>query len=169
MCSQRPEWLGFVGGATAAAVVFGIAHDLVTANLSVEYFTVHHPTIIPSESPWVMALLWGFLATFWVGAIGGALVAGANLLGRAPSLPWSTIQRAMRVGLAVLWVAAMTALASIYTFAGTLPQFERRPTFEQDRRLVAVAFTHVFSYAGAAILILALMLWVAVKRHRSEA
>lgn len=60
--------------AVLLSIAYGIAHDLVTAHIWVEYFTVHHAKIIESESPIAMALLWGFLATFWVGLIAGILM-----------------------------------------------------------------------------------------------
>lgn len=38
------------------AIVYGIAHDMVTAHVYVEYFTVYHMHVVDSESPVVMAL-----------------------------------------------------------------------------------------------------------------
>jgi hypothetical protein len=31
--------------------MLGVCLDLVTANVAVEYFTVHHPKILPTENP----------------------------------------------------------------------------------------------------------------------
>lgn len=39
--------------------LLGIALDMVTANVAVEYFTGHHPHVVDSDSPWVLALVWG--------------------------------------------------------------------------------------------------------------
>lgn len=71
-------------GVVVAAIAYGIAHDLVTANLCVEYFTVGHPRIVDSESPAVLALVWGVAATWWVGAVLGVLLAIACRAGNAP-------------------------------------------------------------------------------------
>lgn len=49
-----------------AAIGYGTCQDLVTAHIFVEYFTVAHPLIFPSDSPVVMALIWGVLATWWL-------------------------------------------------------------------------------------------------------
>ena len=35
----------------AVAVVYGILHDQVTARVCVEYFTIGHPPMFPTNSP----------------------------------------------------------------------------------------------------------------------
>ena len=47
----------------AAAVVYGILHDQVTAHVCVEYFTIAHPPVFPTESPFWLAVGWGIIAT----------------------------------------------------------------------------------------------------------
>lgn len=37
-----------IGGTIGLACCLGIAMDLVTANVAVEYFTVHHPKLVDS-------------------------------------------------------------------------------------------------------------------------
>lgn len=71
---------------TLAAIVYGILHDQVTARISIEYFTIGHPRVVESESPTVLGLVWGVLATFWVGAGLGWLWALAARLGPRPKL-----------------------------------------------------------------------------------
>ena len=63
--------------AVAAAIAYGILHDQVTARVAIEYFTVAHPRIVESEDPTVLGLVWGVVATWWVGAILGTLLAVA--------------------------------------------------------------------------------------------
>ncbi len=46
-----------------AAVGYGIAHDQVTARVCVEYFTVGHPPVFQTDSPMLLGLGWGVLAT----------------------------------------------------------------------------------------------------------
>lgn len=50
----------------AAAVVYGIVHDQVTARICIEYFTIGH-TFIGTNSPLLLGLFWGVVATWWVG------------------------------------------------------------------------------------------------------
>lgn len=50
-----------------AAVVYGILHDQITARICVEYFTIGHARLIDSDSPTVLGLFWGVVATWWVG------------------------------------------------------------------------------------------------------
>lgn len=151
---------------TGLAILYGIAHDLVTAHVSVDYFTVHHPKLVESQSPLVMALLWGFLATFWVGGIAGMAMAATNLIGGAESLPWSSLRTAAKRTMATVWVGAMLALGTVYAIASLAPMDKRGPTFEHDRKLVAVAIAHGFSYSMATLATVALCVWIAAKRMR---
>jgi hypothetical protein len=64
-----------------AAVLYGIIHDLVTAHICVEYFSVFHPPVFETNSPTLLALGWGVIATWWVGAFLGVLLAVSARLG----------------------------------------------------------------------------------------
>ena len=55
-------------GSTLLACLLGICLDMVTAHVAVEYFSVHHPTIIETDQPWLLALIWGVAAAWWFGA-----------------------------------------------------------------------------------------------------
>jgi len=55
----------------AAALVYRILHDQITARVCVEYFTVFHPPIFATHSPTLLALGWGVIATWWVGLLLG--------------------------------------------------------------------------------------------------
>lgn len=154
--------------ATAVAIAYGIAHDLVTAHVAVEYFTVHHPRLVASTSPWVMAFLWGVLATFWVGAPAGLVIGFANLVGSRPSHEWAVLRRAFVKVTIALWLSAMAVLVSIYALAGLAPMDKRGETFESDRRLISVAITHQWSYAASVIACSTLSIWVYVSRKRIE-
>jgi hypothetical protein len=67
-----------------AAVTYGIIHDQVTARICVEYFTVAHPRIIDSESPTLLGIAWGVVATWWVGLGLGIVLALSARVGRWP-------------------------------------------------------------------------------------
>lgn len=158
----------FIIGSIGIAISYGIAHDLVTASLAVDYFTIYHPKILESRSPIVMAFVWGFLATWWVGLAASVLLVVANRLGRAPSLPWRRILRAFGLGAVALWLTAMSVLGGIYLYAGKIPLSQRRPTFEYDRTLVAVAVTHAYSYVASAVFAVTLAVWVLWARIRAS-
>ena len=48
----------------AAAIVYGIIHDQITARICVEYFTVFHPPIFHTQSPTLLGIGWGIVATW---------------------------------------------------------------------------------------------------------
>lgn len=139
--------------------------DLVTANVAVEYFTVHHPKVVESESPWVMALVWGIGASWWAGLIGGGILALVNSRLRRPLEPRRVLRMVM-ISCGVLWVAMMLVLIGVYGIGSLVPEEQRRPSFEGDRRLMAVAVAHLSEYilAGLATLILALRMVVVSRR-----
>ena len=80
------EFLKVVLLCVFAAIVYGIVHDQFTARICLEYFTVFHPRIFPTQSPTLLAFGWGILATWWVGAFLGLLLALAARIGPKPKL-----------------------------------------------------------------------------------
>lgn len=76
--------LAIVALCTLAAIVYGIVHDSITTRICIEYFTIGHPRVVASESPAVLALVWGVLATWWVGTALGCLWALAARAGPRP-------------------------------------------------------------------------------------
>jgi hypothetical protein len=67
----------------AAAVIYGIVHDQITARVCVEYFTIGHPQlfVFPTNDPTLLGVGWGIVATWWVGlplGIGLAITAQAG-------------------------------------------------------------------------------------------
>src|SRR5690349_18959242 len=67
-----------------SAVVYGILHDQVTARVCVEYFTIGHPPMFDTDSPTLLALGWGIIATWWVGLLLGIPAALVSRLGSWP-------------------------------------------------------------------------------------
>ncbi len=94
-----------------AGIVYGIAHDLVTAHLCVEYFTIGHPRVIASESPVALALTWGVLATWWFGLAAGILLAWAARQGSRPKRAARELVRP--VGICLLVMATGATLGGI--------------------------------------------------------
>jgi len=67
-----------------SAVAYGILHDQVTARVCVEYFTIGHPPVFAADSPTLLGLGWGIIATWWVGLLLGVPLAIAARAGRWP-------------------------------------------------------------------------------------
>ncbi|HMS55304.1 MAG TPA: hypothetical protein PKA27_07855 [Fimbriimonadaceae bacterium] len=147
----------FVLKCILATCVLGVALDLVTANVAVEYFTVHHPKVVESESPWVMAFVWGIGASWWFGLIAGVILVWANLRRHDP-VSWNRVVRMVGKACIGMWVFFMVVLGSIYAIGGLVPQDKRPSTFEHDRRLMAVAVTHMTEYAVGGLVAIALAL-----------
>src|SRR5277367_3085254 len=71
----------------AASVAYGLVHDQITIRICPEYFTVLHPQILPHDTPLtLLALAWGVIATWWVGAILGILLGLCSCCGRRRKL-----------------------------------------------------------------------------------
>jgi hypothetical protein len=69
-----------------SAILYGIVHDKITARICIEYFTVFHPPVFATQSPTLLGLGWGIIATWWVGAFLGVLLAVAARAGSRPKL-----------------------------------------------------------------------------------
>src|SRR6266498_3278016 len=101
--------IGIVFLALAAAIVYGIVHDQITARICIEYFTIGHPRLIDSDSPTILGLFWGVVATWWVGlplGLGLAVVARA---GRRPKIKAHDLIRPILKLLGSMFIVAAVA------------------------------------------------------------
>lgn len=142
--------------AIVAAIAYGIAHDLVTAHVCVEYFTVAHPPLFPTDDPVLLALGWGVVATWWVGLLLGLLLAHAALRGSEQVRTARSLVRPIVVLLAVMAVCA--AVAGVVAWLGMRagwfvmvgPLAQRIPA-AQHAGFVADSAAHLTSYVVGAI------------------
>jgi hypothetical protein len=146
------EYLKIVGLCILAAVVYGIAHDQVTARVCLEYFTVFHPRIFPTESPTLLAIGWGVIATWWMGGFLGIGLAAAARVGSRPKLSARDVLRPI---LQLLLVMACCALffglvGFMLTRAGLirLPPWLTQSEVGSSSRFMADWWAHNASYAS---------------------
>jgi hypothetical protein len=144
--------LPILGVFVAAAVLFGLVHDQITARVSIEYFTIAHETIVRSESPTVLGLVWGVVATWWAGALGGIVVSLAAREGPWPRLSWREFVRPALILAAVMAVGALGAGAAGHWLAahGVVPivaDYEDMIAPARQARFMAAVFAHRASYA----------------------
>ena len=160
MNAERRCYLTIVFGTVALSCLLGICVDLITANIAVQYFSVHHPKIVPTENPWILALVWGVVASWWAGAIAGIVLASTNHRRKQPLEP-PQILRWIKISCVVLWATMISIVLAVMAISSIIPIEKRPETFESDRRLVAVALAHQFEYVFAAIamLIVAFKVW----------
>jgi len=103
------EFVKIVAFCVAAAIVYGVLHDQVTAHLCVEYFTIAHPPVFPTESPFLLAIGWGTIATWWVGLPLGLALAAVARLGSRRRLSLADLRPVIFRLLAVMAVGAALA------------------------------------------------------------
>src|SRR5215475_11603305 len=89
-----------------SAIVYGIFHDQITARICVEYFTIGHPPIFNTESPTLLGIGWGIVATWWVGLMLGFPLACAARLGCSRALTARELVKPIAMLLAVMGIAA---------------------------------------------------------------
>jgi hypothetical protein len=143
------EFVKIVLGCIVAVIVYGIVHDQVTARICLQYFTVFHPPVFGNtQSPTLLALGWGVIATWWAGAMVGILLAMAARLGPRNK---RTLKDLMPMIARLLLVMALCAAFSgtIGYFRGVMPaQFQGLLPTELHRRFLADWWSHNASYAS---------------------
>jgi hypothetical protein len=149
-----------------AAVLYGIVHDEFTARICVQYFTVFHPPIFATQSPTLLGIGWGIIATWWAGAIIGLLLSTAARSGESNRMTARQL---------VPWVARLMGLMALCALCfGTIGYFwGSMPADEtgilprgMERRLLADWWAHGASYASGFLGGLTLCVIVIVKRFR---
>jgi len=109
--SRRRLFALSIGWGILLAVAYGIVHDQITARICIEYFTVWHPPLVTEPNPTLVGLVWGVVATWWVGAILGALLAFAATAGARIPATLGQVRRSMAILLVVSGAcAALTGL-----------------------------------------------------------
>lgn len=155
------------------SVAYGIAHDMVTAHVCVEYFTVGHQDLFGTDTPILLALGWGTVATWWVGLVLGGLIATAAQVGPARRLPLPELVRPAALLLIVVAASAIAFGIVGYTLArmdevqlaGVLAQ--EVPARSHDR-FMANAWAHTAAYAAGALGALMLCGWIVASRVRTS-
>ena len=157
-----PNDFKIIGAMTLLAITFGILHDLFSAAVCVEYFTEQHPRLIESEHWLVMAFLWGIVATWWVGFMGGVWLAICTQVGSAKPLSVWRVMRACNIGAVIVLVLAPMRWFLVYKTDGGVA------VPDLDTRLGASEAMHAQSYILATLVFVALGIEFVAIRYRSS-
>jgi hypothetical protein len=153
------------------AVLYGIVHDQVTARICVEYFTVGHPSLLGLRDPTVLGILWGIIATWWVGLALGLLLALVCRLGTRPTLTvrdvrWPILVVMLGVGLTSL-IAGLAGYTLARTGALLMPYtLVTRVPVATQAAFLADAWAHQNAYNVGLLGGLAVCLWAWRERGR---
>lgn len=136
----------------SAAIAYGVLHDLVTAHVCVEYFTIGHPPVFPTEDPVWLALGWGVLATWWVGLILGWGLVIAARAGNRPPRSVRSLARPVALLMVVSGACAgvMGTVGYFVAEAGgvvLVKPLEELVPAEKHTRFLADLWAHTTSYA----------------------
>ena len=147
------KYLAIVVLCVLTAVGFGIAHDLVTARLCVEYYTVGHPRVFDTDDPIWLGIGWGIVATWWVGLLLGIPMALASRLGGRPKR--SALSLVAPLGALLVALGLCAALAGLIGWllatAGVVVLVEPLATRVPPAKhalFVAALWAHVTSYVA---------------------
>lgn len=156
----------------AASVIYGILHDLVTAHVCVEYFTIGHPPVFHTHSPTLLALGWGTIASWWMGAFLGAFLGLAAIYGPYPVFTARQLLRPMGILLMGLGLCALVSGIFGYLAArnGWIDALDYGGIFSPEKawRFTADYWAHSASYFAGALGGLGLCFWVILQRRRSH-
>lgn len=154
----------------AASVMYGILHDLVTAHVCVEYFTIGHPPVFHTHSPILLAIGWGTIASWWMGAFLGAFLGLAAIYGPYPVFTVQQLVRPIGILLMSMGLCALCSGTFGYIAARNdwIDALDYGGIFSPDKawRFTADAWAHSASYFTGALGGLGLCFWVILQRRR---
>lgn len=156
------ETTKIITACVVAGAVYGILHDQVTARVCLEYFTVFHPDVFHTQSPTLLAIGWGILATWWVSLPLGFLLALAARAGSRTKFMYAQIVPLLLKLIASMAVSALTAGIMGYFLQGlgmeyyatAIPIGIRRPFY-------ADLWAHEASYLSGLVggIVLCIVVW----------
>ena len=159
-------WVGVV-----ASIGYGLIHDQITIRICPEYFTVWHPHLVDTSNLTVVALAWGVVATWWMGAFLGLMIGLASTIGRLPLAPRSMILKAYA------WIMGLSGLLAILVGVLTWQFVARAPSSiagarisamsaDTQHRFVTDLAIHNTSYNVAALAAFIASIVIVLKRFR---
>jgi hypothetical protein len=139
-----------------STIAYGILHDTITANLCVEYFTIGHPKVIASESPFMLALVWGIIATWWLALPIAILMAVVSQTGKAPKLSLKEVSKTVFRLLGIMALLALVAGITGYLLAESgaiwlVPELAEQIDAQAHSRFLAAGWSHGASYLSGII------------------
>jgi hypothetical protein len=148
------RWLAIVALCTAAAIGYGLVHDQITARICPEYFTIGHPPI-GTDSPTLLGLFWGVVATWWVGVGLGIPLAAAARWGRPPRVEPRELLRPLLMVLGATACIAVLAgilgyVAASHDAVNLVGDLARRVPREKHTAFLTDLWIHGASYAAGA-------------------
>ncbi len=172
----------------AAACLYGIINDQITARICPEYFTkgFHRAmvqrmsegwlksTLSTTKSPTILGLVWGTIATWWMGAaLSVPITLAARVpFGKTPKLTMKDLIKPTAYAFGCMGITALAAGIIGYNKACTDPNFrnlfrhaangvseEALPSF------IADACAHRSGYASGIVAGLALCGWIVHERY----
>jgi hypothetical protein len=155
-----------------AAIVYGILHDQVTARICIEYFTVAHPPVFPTDDPTLLGLGWGVIATWWVGLILGLGLAVAARAGRRKPRPVRSLVKPIAQLLFVMAGCATVAgvvgyIAGREKWIVLYGEYAWEIAASKHAAFFACAFAHnasyFFGFLGGVVVML--RVWLGRQRH----
>ena len=154
-----------------AAVCYGEVHDQVTARLCVEYFTIGHPPVFHTDSPTLLALGWGVIATWWMGVLLGIPAALCAQAGSWPKHGAAQLVRPVGKLLLAMGCAAVVAGTIGYYLAQSGSIALRGPLAtavpaERHALFLTDLWAHSAAYAVGALGALGTSGWILRERRR---
>lgn len=134
-----------------SAVVYGIVHDQVTARVCVEYFTIGHPPVFDTDSPTLLGLGWGIIATWWAGLLLGIPLAIAARAGRRPRRDVRSLLRPIFTLLLIMGACALLAGIAGFVFGSIgaivlVDHLAEKVPVDRHARFLADGGAHLASY-----------------------
>jgi hypothetical protein len=165
------QFSSIIGLSILAAITYGVIHDQITTRICIEYFTVGHARLIDSNSPTILGLFWGVVATWWVGLPLGLGLAIAARSGRRPKLGASDlVPPLLRLMMVMFSVATLAGMIGFFTskagvFRLIQPLAGKVPS-EHHVAFLTCGWAHSASYLAG--LVGGVALWILTWRRRGR-
>ena len=140
-----------IGLSIAFCIVYGVVLDQITARICVEYFTIGHPIIIRTYDPTQLGIVWGIVATWWVGLLLGIPLSFAPQYVPAPKRNARQLVRPMLIlmmfcGLSASLLGGIGFIAASNGWVFLIGDFNEKVPVDRHIYFIADLWAHCASY-----------------------
>lgn len=162
--TSRRDTYGIIIGVWAMVALYAVLHDQYLVRIAPEHFTEYHDPLYGIENPYLLAAVWGFLASFSPGLLLGIACLFASRAGKLPPFPKKAIFKGVLVVIALTEIFSASLGYYVHQSGEMVYPAEWYP--DQSLPMLVTQTIQVSCYLGSAFFSMLFVVSIRFRRRR---